>query len=390
MKKTIICVLASIVLVIVTAGFLYDSGVLFFRYGDTKQGILHLAAAVSFGIFYVWCASKIGKKEQETTEDMQDLWKKEQKKEGFSIVLTGICETGIALYLCRFSNQRELLVLALLCAGVTCVITVVFVLRTCFGGKMAECAYRECLLGMTKQLEMKGCIEYSDQTKNFALEMVKGKMKAFGTLFCVGNVWIAAMFVACEKIGVGGYLLPVFSAGVLLLLGIKGLSFTNTSRKLMIALNDRQSGTVLGALILYYESAGKKFQTLAHTVQSYAVAALCDQEMYEEALALITTIRRPLKWESYYMQWQMICLEGLKDRQGMTKLLESRTIVSAKRKSGGNDGWDVFEAAKALADKDYEKVIELVKEHPGSNERIARSRERFAKDAKEKIFGEKE
>lgn len=389
MKKTIIQVAASIVLAIVAAGFFYDSGVLLFRYGDKKQAVLHLAPAVSFALLYVRCAYQIGRKQDDRGEDFGKFWSLKQSKAAANMVFSGVFGTGISLYLCRFADKFSLLGLCFVCAAVTCALTAVCVFRMRMGGNMTEMEYRKMLLSLTKKLETKGCLNYSKMAKSFTQDMIKGKARTFSWMFCAGNLWIMAMAVVCVRIGIGSFLLPVFCAGVLLLLGIRGLSFAGVSKELMLALNGRKSQDILTALILYYEVSDGKFQSMAHIIQSYAVAALCDQEAYEEALALIGTIRRPPKWETYYKQWELICLEGMRDQQGMRKLLESRSVCERKKRGGRNDGWDLFETAKAMADKDYEKVLELTRQNPGTNERTAKSREKFAKDAEDKIFGEK-
>lgn len=332
MKKTIIQIVASMIFVIVAAGFFYDSGVLLLRYGDRRQAVLHLAPAVSFALLYFRCAYKIGRKEKGTALESGKIWSQKQRETAGNILCYGVFGTGISLYLCRFLDKISLIVLFLACTAVTCVLCGVCIFWMRHGEEMPEIDYRRMLLSLTKKLEAKGCLCYSETTKSFTRDMINGKVKRCGWSFCVGTLWVMAMAVAFLRDGIGMIFLQAVCAGFLLFLGIRGLYFAGVSKKLMRALKERKSQEVLTALVLYYEISDSNFQKLPHIVQSYAVAALCDQEAYEEALALIGTIRWPPKWESYYAQWQMICLEGVQDEQRMRKLLENKGVRGRKEK----------------------------------------------------------
>src|SRR5699024_4518939 len=109
---------------------------------------------------------------------------------------------------------------------------------------------------------------------------------------------------------------------IILNLAVQCISLFRALKGTVDVLGRGDTKTVLGFFTVYYERTAGRLFSLPPQMQVYAVAALCDQEAYGDALELLNTIRRKPKMEAYFQQYAWVCAQGLGDRQGCSRALE--------------------------------------------------------------------
>lgn len=308
------------VLTVLAAGFfLYNGGKLLFWYHDRRQGILILASGLAMCVLYAWSFHQSFRKAEDGEAAALEVWERNEREFVLSNVAVCFGMAGITLYHVRYGGAAALLFYpgGIFLFMILCTCMTLFIKGE--KGKLPEKDFQKLILDSASGWEEKGYAQ-KDYISGVVLagmiEEKVNKMKGSSLIFIV--VYTVMVNAALAGSFIYWLLSFAFLAAVLIILVILRL-YSRGSRKLLSILNEGKSKSVLGFFVRYYEAAESKTAGLSPTVQCYAIAALCDQGAYEEALELLETIKRLPQMEEQCTQYEMIALEGVRRRTDMEK-----------------------------------------------------------------------
>lgn len=330
MKK--VWMVLSVISALVSGMLIYEGAVLFLRYTDRRMGLLVAASGAAAAVLFIFCIFESFCKSIWDKSAADDDGIRNSDKDGESIIkgirmeflLTcisfGIAGTGILLYRLRFHPIFQIYLYTLLLVGVVLIIAAAgwFLITS---GRMREREFRNRILsGKDKWKEM-GWVSRNKTTEDLFRTMADGKLanlQAWGA----GAILLVELYllelIRDVKLRV---LLAGLGLYVILNLIIQCVSFYKGLKSTLEVLSRGDTKNVLGLFTVYYERMSGRAFSLPSQMQGYAVAALCDQEAYSDALALLDSIRRKPKLEVYFQQYVWLCSQGLGDRQGCIRAL---------------------------------------------------------------------
>ncbi len=332
MKK--VWMILSVISALISGMLIYEGAVLFLRYTDRRMGLLVAASGAAVAVLFVFCIFECFCKSiwNKRTADDDGTWnpdkdgesiKKEIRMEFFlTCACFGCAGIGILLYRLRFYPVFQIYLYTLLLAGVILIIAAAggFLI---ISGRMKEREFRDRILSGTDKWEEKGYVSRDKTAGDLFRVIVDGKLanlQAWGAgaillvelyiLFIIRNVNLSSLVVG----------LVIY---IILNLTVQCVSLFKAQKSTVEVLGQGDTKTILGLFTVYYERTAGRLFSLPPQMQVYAVAALCDQEAYDDALELLRSIRRKPKIEAYFQQYMWLCSQGLGDMQGCRSALEN-------------------------------------------------------------------
>lgn len=368
---------------------LYEGGVMFFRYADRRMGLLTAAAGAAVAVLFVFgiFESFLGN-QSKYASDEEEMWNlyedPESVRKGMRIEFFITCASfgcageGILLYRLRFYTVFQVYVYTLAFAGAVLIIAAAGTIWL-MSGKLKEEEFRQQILKKREVWEERGYLSADKTVRELLQTFTEGKranLQAWGG----GAVLLVCVALEYIRTGVRGGVIAAAVVYVVINLVVQAFSMKGAKQALAV-LSQGGTKTILGFFTAYYERAFGKMFSLLPQVQQYAVAALCDQEAYGEALELLRTIYRKPRIEAYFQQYEWICLRGLGDRQGCREALER--MEAAMRFLKGKNLENMEEQARlfrSYTEGRYSEVIEALQD---GNRNILqkRTRKRLAEAA---------
>lgn len=331
MKK--IWLVLSFLSALITGMLLYEGAVLFFRYMDRKMGLLVAASGAAVAVLFVFCIFesfntgtwKIGNTGNRDFTDADGERVITQKKVCTEFILTciafGCAGAGILFYSLRFRmifiEYLYILVFA------ACVIAVAAVgILSLTGLKIKESSFRREILGQSPEWEKNGWTSEN----GISAELIRIHMEAKTAALQVWGGGAALVFsFLFAKIGNGSYsgLPACLAVYIVIYLIVLTTAVIKCSGQIIRVLESGEAEAVLGFFSGYYKQAEGRVFSLPVEIQYYAVSALCALDAYEEALALLESVRRKPRQEAFYQQYVWFIKWQCADREGSRRALES-------------------------------------------------------------------
>ncbi len=323
----------SVISALISGMLIYEGAVLFLRYMDRRMGLLVAVSGAAVAVLFVFCIFESFCKSiwNKSTADEDGMWSPDKDGESITkeirmeFLLTcisfGCAGIGILLYRLRFHSVFQIYLYTLLFVGVVLIIAAggMFWITS---GRMREREFRDRILSGKDKWKEKGYVSRDKTAGELFRVTADGKLANL-------QAWGAGAILL-----VGLYLLDIIrdvnlgllAAGlvmyIILNLAVQCVSLFRALKGTVDVLGRGDTKTVLGFFTVYYERTAGRLFSLPPQMQVYAVAALCDQEAYGDALELLNTIRRKPKMEAYFQQYAWVCAQGLGDRQGCSRALE--------------------------------------------------------------------
>lgn len=384
MKKVWACI--SIIAALITGAFAYQGGKLLFVYQDKRLGLLILVSAAAAGVLFIYSIWQVYRKRNCAVSEISDIWKVHRKGLVFSNAAFCAAMCGITLYRGKYGD----IINTGICIGIIILFTGTITLLILFVGNKEELREKEFqarLEDMAPVLEEKGLLKYDAVSEEIADEVIGARMdgiKGNNAVGILGVGFIMNMIFLDE----GWKMIAVFAVVFILTMLVMTAADVIAARRLNVLLDDGHSAGVLGFFTRYYAQAAGKRECLMPLVQLDAVAALCDLNAYGEALSLLMTIRREPRTEAYYLQFEIICHEGLGNREELAvalgKMDMALQFVKGKSKERMQKVYDIY---SSLCYRRYEEALRIMEQEEGLGNRQKRLRMKLKEDACNRVFG---
>lgn len=381
--------------------FLYEGAVLFFRYTDRRMGLLVAACGAAAAVLFVFCIFEsfntgswtiktVGRDESAESvykEKSGNACAEVRTEYILTIIAFGCAGAGLLLYSMRFHAVFQVYLYILAYAACVLLIAAVGVLRT-MPGRLREEELKRQVLSRKKFWEENGWTA-EDKTAARLLRIFLESKTAVLQIWGGSSILLIVMLLKYIGTGSGRWL-----SGVLIYIAVNLAAQTaaavKSSRQAVLILNQGDTKQILGFFTGYYERADGRLFSLLPEIQAYAAAALCDQEAYGEALALLDRIRRKPGTESYFQQYAWLGFWGLGDREGCKEALsgmeESMHFLKGKNLAS------MQETARLFRDFQEGRYSEVIRAAQAGGKTVLqqRTRRRLAEAARREKAGKTE
>ena len=317
---------------LISGMLIYEGAVLFLRYTDRRMGLLIAVSGAAVAVLFVFCIfesfsrgfrNKNGTDDSagRSEEDMEGIIKGLRTEFLLTCVSFGCAGVGALLYRLRFHMIFQIYLYTLLFVAVVLIIAAAGVFRL-MSGRVREREFQDRILSEENEWKGKGYVSWNKTAGDLFQILAEGKMVILQT-WGAGAILLVWLLLDCIRIGRMGMVLAGAVIYIILNLAVQTVSLLKGAKRVFEVLGQGDTKTVLGFFTAYYEQASGRVFSLPAQMQEYAVAALCDQEAYREALDLLGTIRRKPKMEAYFQQYAWLCFQGMGDMQGCRSALEN-------------------------------------------------------------------
>ena len=317
---------------LISGMLIYEGAVLFLRYTDRRMGLLIAVSGAAVAVLFVFCIfesfsrgfrNKNGTDDSagRSEEDMEGIIKGLRTEFLLTCVSFGCAGVGALLYRLRFHMIFQIYLYTLLFVAVVLIIAAAGVFRL-MSGRVREREFRDRILSEKNEWKEKGYVSWNKTAGDLFQILAEGKMVILQT-WGAGAILLVWLLLDCIRTGRVGMVLAGAVIYIILNLAVQTVSLLKGAKRVFEVLGQGDTKTVLGFFTAYYEQASGRVFSLPAQMQEYAVAALCDQEAYREALDLLGTIRRKPKMEAYFQQYAWLCFQGMGDMQGCRSALEN-------------------------------------------------------------------
>ena len=317
---------------LISGMLIYEGAVLFLRYTDRRMGLLIAVSGAAVAVLFVFCIfesfsrgfrNKNGTDDNagRSEEDMEGIIKGLRTEFLLTCVSFGCAGVGALLYRLRFHMIFQIYLYTLLFVAVVLIIAAAGVFRL-MSGRVREREFRDRILSEKNEWKEKGYVSWNKTAGDLFQILAEGKMVILQT-WGAGAILLVWLLLDCIRTGKMGMVLAGAVIYIILNLAVQTVSLLKGAKRVFEVLGQGDTKTVLGFFTAYYEQASGRVFSLPAQMQEYAVAALCDQEAYREALDLLGTIRRKPKMEAYFQQYAWLCFQGMGDMQGCRSALEN-------------------------------------------------------------------
>ncbi len=385
-KKIWICV--SVITVMLTGFFLFNGGKLLFGYGDRRGGILTLMSGVMTGALYavsVWEGFRKADSEEHTAEK---IWQRTGRELLLSNAAFTLGAAGILLYQVQYQSKMTivLFLMGMVFFIVLISYAVIFMMKE--GGEGREKAFREKLLELKDVCKENGDAKDGDLKEELVARVIESRMNG---IKCICAIGIMLVFLLVNPFMEGLSLLWRIRLSVLAVILMAVIPVFINHRmayRLMNILDEGRPERVTAFFIAYYEGAGRRMARLMPIVKLYAVTALSDMGAYEEALELVRTIHRGYRQDAYYLQFELICLEGMRRKEELLAVLarmkEALMFVKGQQRE---NLIGIYRIIGHLANARYAEALRILEGSKDVSERQRRQRLKFMEDARNQVFG---
>ena len=317
---------------LISGMLIYEGAVLFLRYTDRRMGLLIAVSGAAVAVLFVFCIfesfsrgfrNKNGTDDNagRSEEDLEGIIKGLRTEFLLTCVSFGCAGVGALLYRLRFHMIFQIYLYTLLFVAVVLIIAAAGVFRL-MSGRVREREFRDRILSEKNEWKEKGYVSWNKTAGDLFQILAEGKMVILQT-WGAGAILLVWLLLDCIRTGKMGMVLAGAVIYIILNLAVQTVSLLKGAKRVFEVLGQGDTKTVLGFFTAYYEQASGRVFSLPAQMQEYAVAALCDQEAYREALDLLGTIRRKPKMEAYFQQYAWLCFQGMGDMQGCRSALEN-------------------------------------------------------------------
>ena len=317
---------------LISGMLIYEGAVLFLRYTDRRMGLLIAVSGAAVAVLFVFCIFESfsrGFRNKNGTDDsagcsegdLEGIIKGLRTEFLLTCVSFGCAGVGALLYRLRFHMIFQIYLYTLLFVAVVLIIAAAGVFRL-MSGRVREREFRDRILSEKNEWKEKGYVSWNKTAGDLFQILAEGKMVILQT-WGAGAILLVWLLLDCIRTGRMGMVLAGAVIYIILNLAVQTVSLLKGAKRVFEVLGQGDTKTVLGFFTAYYEQASGRVFSLPAQMQEYAVAALCDQEAYREALDLLGTIRRKPKMEAYFQQYAWLCFQGMGDMQGCRSALEN-------------------------------------------------------------------
>lgn len=317
---------------LISGMLIYEGAVLFLRYTDRRMGLLIAVSGAAVAVLFVFCIfesfsrgfrNKNGTDDSAgcSEEDLEGIIKGLRTEFLLTCVSFGCAGVGALLYRLRFHMIFQIYLYTLLFVAVVLIIAAAGVFRL-MSGRVREREFQGRILSEENEWKGKGYVSWNKTAGDLFQILAEGKMVILQT-WGAGAILLVWLLLDCIRTGRTGMALAGAVIYIILNLAVQTVFLLKGAKRVFEVLGQGDTKTVLGFFTAYYEQASGRVFSLPAQMQEYAVAALCDQEAYREALDLLGTIRRKPKMEAYFQQYAWLCFQGMGDMQGCRSALEN-------------------------------------------------------------------
>lgn len=317
---------------LISGMLIYEGAVLFLRYTDRRMGLLIAVSGAAVAVLFVFCIfesfsrrfrNKNGTDDSAgcSEEDLEGIIKGLRTEFLLTCVSFGCAGVGALLYRLRFHMIFQIYLYTLLFVAVVLIIAAAGVFRL-MSGRVREREFRDRILSEKNEWKEKGYVSWNKTAGDLFEIIAEGKLVIL-QIWGAGAILLVWLLLDCIRTGRMGMVLAGAVIYIILNLAVQTVSLLKGAKRVFEVLGQGDTKTVLGFFTAYYEQASGRVFSLPAQMQEYAVAALCDQEAYREALDLLGTIRRKPKIEAYFQQYAWLCFQGMGDMQGCRSALEN-------------------------------------------------------------------
>ncbi|MFR9147575.1 MAG: hypothetical protein ACLVJ4_13190 [Mediterraneibacter sp.] len=317
---------------LISGMLIYEGAVLFLRYTDRRMGLLIAVSGAAVAVLFVFCIfesfsrgfrNKNGTDDNagRSEEDLEGIIKGLRTEFLLTCVSFGCAGVGALLYRLRFHMIFQIYLYTLLFVAVVLIIAAAGVFRL-MSGRVREREFRDRILSEKNEWKEKGYVSWNKTAGDLFEIIAEGKLVIL-QIWGAGAILLVWLLLDCIRTGRMGMVLAGAVIYIILNLAVQTVSLLKGAKRVFEVLGQGDTKTVLGFFTAYYEQASGRVFSLPAQMQEYAVAALCDQEAYREALDLLGTIRRKPKMEAYFQQYAWLCFQGMGDMQGCRSALEN-------------------------------------------------------------------
>ena len=317
---------------LISGMLIYEGAVLFLRYTDRRMGLLIAVSGAAVAVLFVFCIfesfsrrfrNKNGTDDSagRSEEDMEGIIKGLRTEFLLTCVSFGCAGVGALLYRLRFHMIFQIYLYTLLFVAVVLIIAAAGVFRL-MSGRVREREFQDRILSEENEWKGKGYVSWNKTAGDLFQILAEGKMVILQT-WGAGAILLVWLLLDCIRTGRIGMVLAGAVIYIILNLAVQTVFLLKGAKRVFEVLGQGDTKTVLGFFTAYYKQASGRMFSLPAQMQEYAVAALCDQEAYREALDLLGTIRRKPKMEAYFQQYAWLCFQGMGDMQGCRSALEN-------------------------------------------------------------------
>ena len=317
---------------LISGMLIYEGAVLFLRYTDRRMGLLIAVSGAAVAVLFVFCIfesfsrrfrNKNGTDDSAgcSEEDLEGIIKGLRTEFLLTCVSFGCAGVGALLYRLRFHMIFQIYLYTLLFVAVVLIIAAAGVFRL-MSGRVREREFQDRILSEENEWKGKGYVSWNKTAGDLFQILAEGKMVILQT-WGAGAILLVWLLLDCIRTGRTGMALAGAVIYIILNLAVQTVFLLKGAKRVFEVLGQGDTKTVLGFFTAYYKQASGRMFSLPAQMQEYAVAALCDQEAYREALDLLGTIRRKPKMEAYFQQYAWLCFQGMGDMQGCRSALEN-------------------------------------------------------------------
>lgn len=317
---------------LISGMLIYEGAVLFLRYTDRRMGLLIAVSGAAVAVLFVFCIfesfsrrfrNKNGTDDSagRSEEDLEGIIKGLRTEFLLTCVSFGCAGVGALLYRLRFHMIFQIYLYTLLFVAVVLIIAAAGVFRL-MSGRVREREFQDRILSEENEWKGKGYVSWNKTAGDLFQILAEGKMVILQT-WGAGAILLVWLLLDCIRTGRIGMVLAGAVIYIILNLAVQTVFLLKGAKRVFEVLGQGDTKTVLGFFTAYYKQASGRMFSLPAQMQEYAVAALCDQEAYREALDLLGTIRRKPKMEAYFQQYAWLCFQGMGDMQGCRSALEN-------------------------------------------------------------------
>lgn len=317
---------------LISGMLIYEGAVLFLRYTDRRMGLLIAVSGAAVAVLFVFCIfesfsrrfrNKNGTDDSAgcSEEDLEGIIKGLRTEFLLTCVSFGCAGVGALLYRLRFHMIFQIYLYTLLFVAVVLIIAAAGVFRL-MSGRVREREFQDRILSEANEWKEKGYASWNKTAGDLFEILAEGKMVILQT-WGAGAILLVWLLLDCIRTGRTGMALAGAVIYIILNLAVQTVFLLKGAKRVFEVLGQGETKTVLGFFTAYYKQASGRMFSLPAQMQEYAVAALCDQEAYREALDFLGTIRRKPKMEAYFQQYAWLCFQGMGDMQGCRSALEN-------------------------------------------------------------------
>lgn len=385
-KKIWICV--SVIMVLITGFFLFNGGKLLFVYDDRRVGILTLMSGVMTGVLYAFSFYEIFRKTEDGPVTAEKIWQRTGRELLLSNAAFTLGASGILLYQVQYQSKITVLLFLIGTAFFILLVSYAVVFMMKDGGQVKEKAFRGKLLELKEVCEEKGYTESGKLSKELVTCMIESRMNG---IKCVCAIGIMTVFLLINPFMEGISFLWRIRLSVLavILMAVIPVFLNNRmAYRLMRILDEGEPESIAAFFITYYEGGGRRIARLLPIVQLYAVTALSDLGAYEEALGLVRSIRRRYRQDAYYLQFELICLEGMRRKEELLLVLaRMRDALQFVKGRQRENLLGIYRIIDHLANARYTEALRILEGSKDVSERQRRQKLKFMEDAENQVFG---